>query len=85
MTILFVVLFASVAFSTPQPGLPFLLIWPTARSTALAGAVIGLADNPDAAFFNPAGLAFQSGIGEGAGEIERSERLPEHYPGCQLW
>jgi len=77
MTILFVVLFASVAFSTPQPGLPFLLIWPTARSTALAGAVIGLADNPDAAFFNPAGLAFQSGIGAAA---NYGDWLPGFYP-----
>src|SRR5512136_1009439 len=62
-TILPVVLFATVAFSRPQPGLPFLLIWPTARSTALAGAMAGLADDPDAAFFNPAGLAFQPGAG----------------------
>jgi len=31
------VLFASAAFAKPQPGLPFLLIWPTARSTATAG------------------------------------------------
>ena len=62
-TILFVVLLASVTFAKPQPGLPFLLIWPTARSTALAEAMTGLADDPDAAFFNPAGLAFQSGIG----------------------
>jgi hypothetical protein len=62
-TILFAVLLASAAFAKPHPGLPFLLIWPSARSTALAGAMTGLADDPDAAFFNPAGLAFQSGIG----------------------
>lgn len=62
-TILSVVLLASATFSRPQLGLPFLLIWPTARSTALAGAVTGLADDPDAAFFNPAGLAFHDGIG----------------------
>jgi hypothetical protein len=62
-TIISVVLLASAAFAKPQPGLPFLLIWPTARSTALAGAVTGLADDPDAMFFNPAGLAFQSGVG----------------------
>ena len=62
-TILSVVLLVSATFAKPQPGLPFLLIWPTARSTALAGAMTGLADDPDASFFNPAGLAFQSGIG----------------------
>jgi hypothetical protein len=31
-TILSVILLASAAFSRPQPGLPFLLIWPTAHS-----------------------------------------------------
>jgi hypothetical protein len=62
-TIISVVLLASATFAKPQPGLPFLLIWPTARSTALAGAMTGLADDPDAMFFNPAGLAFQPGIG----------------------
>ena len=36
-----------------------LVIWPTARSTALAGAMTGLADEADATYFNPAGLAFQ--------------------------
>jgi len=34
-TILSAVLLATAAFSRPQPGLPFLLIWPTARSTEL--------------------------------------------------
>jgi hypothetical protein len=37
-----------------------LLLWPTARSTALGGAMTGLADEADAAVFNPAGLAFQA-------------------------
>lgn len=37
-----------------------LMIWPTARSTALAGAMTGLADEADATYFNPAGLAFQT-------------------------
>ena len=79
-TILLAVLFASAAFSRPRPGLPFLLIWPTARSTALAGAVTGLADDPDAAFFNPAGLAFQSGTSATA---DYGRWLPEVYPG--MW
>jgi len=39
--------------------MPFLLIWPTARSTALAGAMTALADDPDAGFWNPAGLVQQ--------------------------
>jgi hypothetical protein len=37
-----------------------LMIWPTARSTALAGAMTGLADEADATYYNPAGLAFQT-------------------------
>ncbi len=78
--ILLAVLFASAAFAKPQPGLPFLLMWPTARSTALAGAMTGLADDPDAAFFNPAGLAFQSGIGATA---SYADWLPGLYPGME--
>jgi hypothetical protein len=79
-TILSVVLLASATLSRSQPGLPFLLIWPTARSTALAGAVTGLADDPDAAFFNPAGLAFQSDAGAMAGY---GDWLPGVYP--DMW
>jgi hypothetical protein len=79
-TILSVVLFASVTFAKPQPGLPFLLVWPTARSTALAGAVTGLADDPDAAFFNPAGLAFQSGT---SATTDYADWLPGLYPGMR--
>ena len=78
ISVLAALLFASAALSKPQPGLPFLLIWPTARSTALAGAMTGLADDPDAAFFNPAGLAFQTGIGATA---SYAEWLPGLYPG----
>ncbi len=77
-TISFVALLATTAFSRPQPGLPFLLIWPTARSTALAGAMTGLADDPDAAFFNPAGLAFQSDLGATG---SYANWLPGLYPG----
>jgi|GEM_PF-854140 len=76
-TILFAVLLVSATFAKPQPGLPFLLIWPTARSASLAGAMTGLADDPDAMFFNPAGLAFQSGIGATA---NYADWLPGFYP-----
>lgn len=37
-----------------------LMLWPTATSTALAGAMTGLADEADATYFNSAGLAFQT-------------------------
>jgi hypothetical protein len=77
-TILTVVLLASVTFAKPQPGLPFLLIWPTARSTALAGAMTGLADEADATFFNPAGLAFQT---TAKAEVNWGKWLPDFYQG----
>ena len=41
----------------------------------------GLADDPDAAFFNPAGLAFQSGIGANA---SYADWLPGLYPGMDF-
>ncbi len=44
-----------------DPGATFLMLWPSARSTALAGAMTALADDAEAERYNPAGLAFQSG------------------------
>jgi hypothetical protein len=41
--------------------LDFLLLWPGARATALAGAFTARADDPTAAYYNPAGLAFLPG------------------------
>ena len=38
-----------------------LLLWPTARSVALGGAMTAMADEPDAEFWNPGGLGFQPG------------------------
>jgi len=76
-----VALLATATFAKPQPGLPFLLIWPTARSTALAGAMTGLANDPDAMFFNPAGLAFQPGIGATANYVNW---LPGLYQGMDF-
>jgi hypothetical protein len=55
-----------------------LLLWPTARSTGLAGAMTGLADEADAAFFNPAGLAFQT---TAKADITYASWLPGLYPG----
>jgi hypothetical protein len=43
-----------------DPGATFLMVWPGARSTALAGAMTALADDAEAERYNPAGLAFQS-------------------------
>jgi hypothetical protein len=55
-----------------------ILLWPTARSTALAGTMTGLADEADAAFFNPAGLAFQT---TARASLSYGNWLPGLYPG----
>jgi hypothetical protein len=55
-----------------------ILLWPTARSTALAGAMTALADEADAAFFNPAGLAFQA---TAKADLSYGNWLPGLYPG----
>jgi hypothetical protein len=59
-------------------GMGVLMIWPTARSTALAGAMTGLADEADATYFNPAGLAFQTA---GSADISYYKWLPDLYAG----
>ncbi|MCX6844214.1 MAG: hypothetical protein NTX53_18290 [candidate division WOR-3 bacterium] len=43
-----------------DPGATFLMVWPSARSTALAGAMTALADDAEGERYNPAGLAFQT-------------------------
>ena len=53
------------------------MIWPTARSTSLAGAMTGLADEVDATYFNPAGLAFQ---GTAKADIAYAHWLPGLQP-----
>jgi hypothetical protein len=65
----------------PDPGnigIGALEFWPTARSTALAGAMTGLADEADATYFNPAGLAFQTSAGA---NVDFGEWLPGLVPG----
>jgi len=55
-----VCLAATATVHARDVGMGVLTIWPTARSTALAGTMTGLADEADATYFNPAGLAFQT-------------------------
>jgi len=65
----------------PDPsgmGMGVLMIWPTARSTALAGAMTGLADEADATHYNPAGLAFQT---TAKASINYANWLPWLYQG----
>jgi len=62
----------------PEADMGVLTIWPTARSTALAGAMAGLADEADATYFNPAGLAFQT---TAKADITYANWLPGLYEG----
>ena len=61
-------------------GMGVLMIWPTARSTALAGAMTGLANEADAAYFNPAGLAFQT---TSRADVTYANWLPDLYSGVR--
>jgi len=76
--ILSAVLLASLSTTEAEIGTGVLMIWPTARSTALAGAMTGLADEADATYFNPAGLAFQTTAKAG---INYANWLPGLYQG----
>ncbi len=54
-----ILIVASFLFGAGQrPGAVFLMIWPGARSTALAGAYSAIADDATTNFFNQAGLGF---------------------------
>jgi hypothetical protein len=61
-------------------GMGVLMMWPTARSTALAGAMTGLADEADATYFNPAGLAFQT---TAKVDLTYANWLQDLYPGMR--
>lgn len=55
---LLVLFFSTLLFAQRRPGAVFLLIWPGARPTALAGSFAAIADDPTACYYNQAGLAF---------------------------
>lgn len=48
----------SIAGAAQRPGVVFLLIWPGARATAMAGAFSSIADDATACYYNQGGLAF---------------------------
>ncbi len=49
---------AALEGAAQRPGCVFLLIWPGARATSMAGAFSALADDATACYYNQAGLAF---------------------------
>ncbi len=63
MTLVAVMCFTAVSnlFAISQASVLFLLISPGARSAGMGEAFVALADDASATFWNPAGLAFQTG------------------------
>lgn len=63
-------LVAAFAGAAQRPGAVFLLIWPGARATAMAGAFSAITDDATACYYNQAGLAF----------MERQNITLQHAP-----
>lgn len=71
------IFFATVPLAKAQVGVtsvPFLQIEPDSRAAGMGNAGVAIADNASAVFWNPAGLAFQSG---NQVSITHSEWLPK--------
>ena len=60
--LLLAVMLPDLAVAQGESAVPFLLIAPNARNDGMGEAGVGLADDASAAFWNPAGLAFQKGM-----------------------
>lgn len=60
-TLLLTAFSSAVVAQVGITAVPFLLIEPDSRSTAMGNTGVAIADNSAAMFWNPAGLAFQSG------------------------
>jgi len=66
------------ARGSQNPGCVFLMIWPSARSTSMGGVMTAIADESDAAYWNPGGLGFQRSLG---GTLTLANWLPGLYKG----
>ncbi|MEO0143235.1 MAG: PorV/PorQ family protein [candidate division WOR-3 bacterium] len=53
-----ILLCLSLLSGAQRPGCVFLLIWPGARATAMAGAFSAVVDDATSCYYNPAGLSF---------------------------
>lgn len=61
MLIFFVATFSFKSFAQGEAAVPFLLLAPDSRAGGVGESGTGLADNSAAIFWNPAGIAFQTG------------------------
>ncbi|MFO7676322.1 MAG: PorV/PorQ family protein [bacterium] len=66
------------AGASQNPGAVFLMIWPSARPTALGGAFASIADDASAVYYNQGGLAFLEGT---HATLMHANWLPGLYPG----
>ena len=66
------------AFASEYPGAVFLMIWPGARPTGLAGAFVAIADDASATYYNPGGLSF---LNSTYVSVMHAPWLPGLYPG----
>ncbi|MCS7052981.1 MAG: PorV/PorQ family protein [Ignavibacterium sp.] len=61
MLVIFVMTFFVKTFAQGEAAVPFLLLAPDSRAGGVGESGTGLADNSAAIFWNPAGIAFQTG------------------------
>lgn len=61
IVILFLTTFSINTFAQGEAAVPFLLLAPDSRAGGIGESGTGLADNSSAIFWNPAGIAFQTG------------------------
>ncbi len=76
--VLFIVLCLCSGFAAQRPGAVFLMIWPGARATAMAGAFSASADDATACYYNQAGLAF---IDKTIATLQHANWLPGLHKG----
>lgn len=67
-----------VGTASQNPGAVFLMIWPAARPTSLAGAFTAISDDASAVYYNPGGLAFLEGTNA---TLMHCNWLPGLWPG----
>ncbi|MEO0051560.1 MAG: PorV/PorQ family protein [candidate division WOR-3 bacterium] len=68
----------SLVSASQNPGAVFLIIWPAARPTSLAGAFTAISDDASGLYYNPGGMAFLNGTNA---TLMHCNWLPGLWPG----